>query len=601
MLRFVAVVLAVAFAGMPWAAPAAAGPPAKVLRYAFSTAETGFDPAAVSDLYSRIVISNILEAPFQYAFLARPVTLRPSTAVAMPETSDDFRTFTIRIRPGIFFTADPAFKGRPRELVAADYVYSLKRHLDPRWKSPHVASIEQQEIVGLGELRREALAGKPFDYDREVAGLRTLDRYTLQVRLAVGNPRLADVLSDASVAGAVAREVVEAYGDHINEHPVGTGPFVLGRWTRSSQIVLDRNPAYRDQFYEEQAPAGDAVAEAAVARLSGRKLPMIDRVEISIIEEAQPRWLAFLGGEMDMLEEIPEDFITVALPNNRIAPNLARLGMYAVRYPGSDLALSYFSMEDPVVGGYTAAQVALRRAIALAVDTEKEIRQVRRGQAIVGQQIIGPGSTGFDPHVRTEMGEFSRARAQALLDTYGFVDRDGDGWRERPDGSPLVIEYATQPNNLSRQLTLQWKKNMDAIGVRMVFKVAQWPENLKASRAGKLMMWGVGESDGPDGGDFLKLGYGPSKGLDNLARFDLPEYNRLYDLQKSMPDGPERFAVMMRAEDLMTAYMPYKVHVHRIFTDLAQPWLIGFHRNVFLREFWKFVDIDVARQAKRAP
>ena len=598
---FAALLSAASVAWAQPAAPAGAASAVKVLRYAFRTAETGFDPASVSDYYSRIVITNIFEAPFQYAFLARPVVLRPSTAVAMPEVGDDFKTFTIRIRPGIFFTDDPAFKGRPRELTAADYVYSLKRHLDPRWKSPHLSSIEEQQILGLSTLRAEALAGKPFDYDRETPGLRALDRYTLQLRLASSNPRLADVLSDASVAGAVAREVVEAYGNRINEHPVGTGPFMLGRWKRSSQIVLDRNPAFRDQFYDEQAPAGDAVAEAAVARLTGRKLPMIDRVEISIIEEAQPRWLAFLNGEMDLLEQVPEDFTSVAIPNDRIAPNLAKRGLYAVRYPRSDLALSYFSMEDPVVGGYTAAQVALRRAISLAVDTAKEIRQVRRGQAIVGHQFIGPGSSGFDPHLRSEMGEFSRARALALLDTYGFLDRDGDGWRERPDGSPLVIEYATQPDNLSRQLIEQWKKNMDAIGVRMKFKVAQWPENLKASRAGKLMMWGVGQSAGPDGGDFLRLGYGPSKGLSNLARFDLPEFNRLYDQQKSMPDGPERLAVMLRAEDLMTAYMPYKVHVHRIFTDLAQPWLVGFHRNVFLREFWKFVDIDAARQARQAP
>ncbi|MEO6895598.1 MAG: ABC transporter substrate-binding protein, partial [Caldimonas sp.] len=334
-------------------------------------------------------------------------------------------------------------------------------------------------------------------------------------------------------------------------------------------------------------------------RLKGRKLPMLDRVEISIIEEAQPRWLSFLNQEMDLLEQVPEDFTTVAIPNDRIAPNLARRGIYAVRYPRSDLALSYFSMENPVVGGYGAEKVALRRAIALAVDTETEIRQVRRGQAIVAQQLIGPGSSGFDPGLRSEMGEYSRARAMALLDTYGWVDRDGDGWRDQPDGSPLVIEYATQADNLSRQLIEQWKKNMDAIGVRMVFRIAQWPENLKAARAGKLMMWGVGQTAGPDGGDFLKLGYGPSKGQSNLARFDLPEYNRLFDQQKKMADGPERDAVMARAEELMVAYMPYKVHVHRIYTDLAQPWVIGFHRNVFLRDFWKYIDIDLAEKARR--
>ena len=105
-------------------------------------------------------------------------------------------------------------------------------------------------------------------------------------------------------------------------------------------------------------------------------------------------------------------------------------------------------MENPVVGGYTPEKVALRRAIALAVDIGSEIRNVRRNQAIAGQSPIPPGNSGYDPAFRSEMSEFNRAKAKALLDLYGYVDRDGDGWREQPDGSPLVIEYATQPDDL---------------------------------------------------------------------------------------------------------------------------------------------------------
>ena len=582
------------------AAPSAPASEPKVFRYAFRVAETTFDPASITDLYSAIIVANIFEAPYEYEFLARPVRLRPSTAAAMPEASEDFKSFTVRIKPGIYFADDPAFKGRPRELVAADYVYSIKRHLDPRWKSSRLSTVEQEQFVGLDALRKAALAGKPFDYDKETEGLRAIDRYTLQIRLETPDPRLANVLSDPATFGAVAREVVEAYGDRVGEHPVGTGPFKLAAWKRSSRITLDKNPAYRDVFYAEEAPADDPVARQAVARLTGRKLPLVDRVEVSIIEESQPRWLSFLGGEMDMLEQVPEDFTSAAIPGDKLAPSLARRGIYAVRYPRSDLWESYFSMEHPVVGGYTPEKVALRRAIALAVDTPREIRLVRRGQAIPAQQLIGPGSSGFDPALRTEMGEFNPSRAKALLDLYGYVDKNGDGWRDQPDGTPLVIEYATQPDNFFRQFSEQWKKSMDAIGIRVVFKLAQWPENLKAARAGKLMMWGVGQTAGPDGADFLKQGYGPSKGQSNLARFDLPEYNRLFDLQKGLPDGPERSAVMAQAQQLMVAYMPYKVHVHRIYTDLAQPWVIGFHRNVFLRDFWKYVDIDPAEKAKRS-
>ena len=133
----------------------------------------------------------------------------------------------------------------------------------------------------------------------------------------------------------------------------------------------------------------------------------------------------------------------------------------------------------------------------------------------------------------------------------------------------------------------------------MSFRFAQWPENLKASLANKLMMWGVGWTAGPDGEGFLALGYGPSAGQTNHARFNLPEFDRLYNLQRSLPDGPQRMEAMTKAKELMIAYMPYKAHVHRIWTDLAQPWVVGYHRNVFLREFWKYLDIDSAELARR--
>jgi ABC-type transport system substrate-binding protein len=377
------------------------------------------------------------------------------------------------------------------------------------------------------------------------------------------------------------------------ERPVGTGPFRLGEWRRSSRIVLERNPDYREVRYDETAPDGDAPAAEFVARLKGRRLPILDRVEVSIIEENQPRWLAFLNREHDFLEELPPEFANLAIPNNALAPNLKRLGLQMDRYPRADLSMSYFSMDNPVVGGYTPDKVALRRAISLGVDLDQEIRLVRRNQAIPAQSPIGPATWGYDPDFRSEMSEFSRARAHALLDLYGYVDRDGDGWREQPDGSPLVIEYGTQPDQQSRQLIELWRKNMTALGIRMDFRYAKWPENLKAARAGKLMMWGVGWSAAaPDGDTFLALGYGPNAGQANLARFNLPEYNRAYERQRALPDGPERAALMHEAKKILIAYMPFKAHVHRTFTDLAHPWVIGARRNIFVRDFWKYVDVD---------
>jgi len=573
----------------------------KVLRYAFKVAETGFDPAQITDLYSKAIVAGILDAPLEYDFGARPFKLRPATLAEMPEISADFKTITMRVKPGIYFADDPAFNGKKRELTAEDYVYSVKRHYDPRWKSGNLYLLENVKILGLSELRTELMkAKKPFDYDRPVEGLKALDRYTLQLKLGVADPRFIYQFSDAGFLGAVAREVVEFYGDKIMEHPVGTNAWRLGEWRRSSRVVLEKNPNFRDQRYAEVAPpdASDKL-KAEVASLQGKKLPLVDRVVIDIIEEAQPRWLSFLRGEADVIEEVPIDFASVALPGNKLAPNLAKQGITMTRYPRADIAVSYFNMEDPVVGGYTPEKIALRRAINLAVDLEKEIRLVRRGQALMSQGPIPTTVFGYDPAFKSEMTEFNLPKAKALLDMYGYVDRDGDGWREQPDGKPLVIEYSTLADGERRQLAEQWQKNMTALGIRMTFKIGKFPEQLKAANAGKLQMWAVGwVGTTPDGDTFLALGSGAAKGKANKPRFELAAFDAIYEKQKALPDGPERQALMTEGQRLLVAYAPYKFHVHRIWTDMAHPWVKGYSRNIFVRDFWKYVDIDPAAQSK---
>ena len=565
----------------------------KVLRYAFRVAETGFDPAQVQDIYSRTVLANILEAPLTYDFLARPAVFLPNTAEALPELSSDFHTLTLKIRSGIYFQDHPAFNGKPRELTAQDYVYSYKRYYDPRHKSPSLYLLQTAQILGLDDVRKAAMASGRFDYDREVEGLRALDRYTLQFRFGEPSPRFYQYLADHAFMGAVAREVVESYDEReIMAHPIGTGPFRLASWRRSSRIVLERNPTYRSDVY--RATAGSDVRWSAVAqRLAGRTLPMIDRVEIDIVEENQPRWLAFLNGEHDLVDEIPVDLANLIVPNGQLAPNLVKRGVQMDRTPRASVDMALFNMESAVVGGYSPPQVALRRAISLGYSADDEIRLVRMGQSVPSQSPVAPLTAGFDPAFRSEMSEYNPARAKALLDEFGFIDRDGDGWRERPDGTPLVIEMATQPDQLSRQLDELWRKQMTALGVRLEFKSAKWPENLKNSRAGKLMMWRVGwNATQPDGDTFLALGFGPNKGQANHARFDLAAFNRLYAQQRMLPDGPERFAMFHDAKKLFVAYAPYKFLGHRIDTSVMHPWVVGFRRHPFMRDFWKYVDID---------
>jgi ABC-type transport system substrate-binding protein len=573
------------------AAPATAQPVGRVFRWAFNAAETGFDPAQISDLYSNYVVANIFETPLQYDYLD-PTIIKPRTAVAMPEISADYRSLTVRIRPGIHFQDDPVFQGKPRELVAADYVYQLKRVADPRWRSPSWAPLEPSRILGLAELRKQAQGGTAFDYDREIEGIRTLDRYTFQIRLGNPAPRFYQNLTDARLFGAVAREVVQAYGNDIMGHPVGTGPFQLAQWKRSSRIVLERNPGFREERYDAAPAPGDTRGQRILARLKGRKLPMVDRVELSIIGESQPRWLSFLNGQQDTVN-VPLEFINVAVPNGRLAPSLARRGIALERTIQPDVVITFFNLDDPVVGGYTPERVALRRAISLGYNIEEEIRLIRRGSMTPAQSQVPPLTSGFDARFVSEMGVFDRARALALLDLFGYMDRDGDGWRENPDGSPLVLQIATESSQIDRAFNEMWKRQLDALGLRVDFRVNQWPENLKAARSGKLMMWLLGyTAAAPDSDAFLGMGASQNIGASNFARFRLPEYDRLFEAQRQLPDGPERETLIRQMQRLFVAYMPYKVHGHRFANDLSQPRLIGYRRHPFARDFFKYVDVD---------
>jgi ABC-type transport system substrate-binding protein len=563
-----------------------------ILRVPFEAAETGFDPVKVGDLYSNRINSHIFEALYRYDPLAVPVKIRPLTALALPQVSSDYRTWTITLQRGIHFADDPVFKGRKRELVAEDYAYSIKRFFDPANKSPAYSSWEQDGVVGLTELRERALREKrPFDYDTPVEGVRALDRYTLQIKLKTARPRFILGLCSSATMGAVAREVIEGYADTM-AHPVGTGPYRLKEWRRSSRIVLERNRDYRPVFYDAEPNADDAQGQAWLARYGGRRLPFNDGVEIVVIDEGQPRWLSFLNGQVDFVR-VPPEFSSYAMPNGRLAPMLAKRSVHARRYVNSDYTMSWFNMDDPVVGGYTPEKVALRRAISLAYNIEREIHGARRGSAIRAQAPMPPGTFGYDPHYRSENSAYDPARAKALLDIYGYVDRDGDGWRELPDGRPLVLEMATQASYIERQFDEIWQKSLAAIGVRIKFNTAQWPENMKAARAGKLQMWSLGSTaTTPDAEGALEYMYGPSIGSANLARFKLPAFDAIYERITALPDGPERVALFLEASKLVTAYMPYRIHVHRVYNDLSHPWITGFRQTFFRNEIWQYVEVD---------
>ncbi len=566
----------------------AAADPDKVIRDVFPVAETGFDPAAVHDLYSGTIVQAIFETLYTYDYLAQPAKIVPLTAEALPQVTDNGRTWTIRLRKGIRFAPDPVFKGKPRELVADDVIYSLKRLADPRIRSPWAFLVEGK-FVGLDEEIAAAKKSGKFDYDRKLAGMEAVDRYTLRFRLKETDYNLPNVLAHEPTS-AVAREVIEAYGESDGRalaNPVGTGPYTLAKWVRSSKILLEANPVYRGFTWDFKP--GDAADRKLVADMKGKTMPRVGRVEISIIEEDQARWLAFQNGELDLMN-MEGPLAPNALIGGQLRPELAARGVQLSRIVDPEISYLYWNMQDPVVGGFGKDKIALRRALAMSYNVDEEIRVIRNGQAIEAKFPIPPGVVGHQAGWQSGI-RYDPAGANALLDRFGYK-RGADGYRTLPDGAPLLIRYSSRPDTLGRQQDELVKKSFDAIGVRIDVHKDKFPELLKLEKRCKLMSRTASWiADYPDGDNFMQLLYGPNTFQSNNACAKIPEYDALYAKSVQTPPGPERDRLYGEMARLIEAYAPWRLTISRYRNMLVQPRVQGYRKHPILHSQWQYIDV----------
>jgi ABC-type transport system substrate-binding protein len=583
---------ALACAAVTCAACALAADATKVLRVSMDGEEAGLDPHAVGEVYSLTPIGAIFESLYEYDYYGGS-RIVPKTAVALPEISNGGRTWRIRIRPGIRFADDPVFKGRPRELVAQDYVYSWKRLLDPRVRSPS-AEIMADRLLGAREAIERAQRSNRFDYDGDLPGLRAIDRHTLEINLTQPDYPLLNWLAGVQTS-AVAREVVEAYADsggRVMEHPVGTGPYRLVEWKRGAKIVLRANENYREEYFPEPPAGADATKRALANSMAGKRLPQVGRIELSIIEPPQPQLLAFDSGALDILDLPFEMAPKVLDASGRLLPVYAKQNVDAQRVTDLYVGYLFFNMEDPVVGGEAPERVALRRAALMGYDVAQEIRVVRNGQGIPATQPIPPDADGHVEGLSVQP-SYDPAAARALLDKFGYRDRNGDGWRERPDGSPLVLRVGTTPEDRERDDLL--RKNMQAIGIRVEFVNRRWADLAKMAREGQLQVWLLGNFAYTGDAMMFAL-YGPNSGHGNIARFRNAEFDTLYLASKRESDDGARLKLYERMARIVGAQNPWGLRVYAIRTSLVRPWVMGYRRNPHFLQQWRFVDIDVGAQ-----
>lgn len=567
--------------------------PKKVLRYVFPVAETGFDPAGVHDLYSAHVNGSIFETLFTYDYLASPAKLVPRTAVALPEVSADGLTYTIRLQKGIYFAADPVFKGKKRELTSADYVYTFKRLLDPSLRSPNSWLLDGR-ILGMEVLLKQAQKTGKFNYDQSVAGLQTPDRYTLVIRLTSPDQNFPMLLAHQP-AGAVAREVIEKYRDKagfVMGHPIGTGPYMLSRWTPGSRIILKANPDFRSFVWNFKASTSED--QKIVKAMQGKKMPQIGEIDIQIMEEGQSRWLSFIKDEVDLFA-LDGELTVQGLQDGKLKPELVKKGVQLSRITDPSIDYHYWNMQNPVVGGLSKDKIALRRAMAMAFSADNYINILQKGDSQKLQAPIPSGVVGYDPNYRSSI-PYSVKAANLLLDRYHYKVA-ADGWRTQPNGKPVVIEMTLSGNNLrSQQQAEFWKKTLDSIKIKMTTKSMPFAEALKLEKQCKTMFKASAWiADYPDADNFMQLFYGKNIKITNNGCVKIPEYDRLYEQAQKMTPSPERDAIYAKMSRLLEVYMPVQVIGARYRNILAQPRVIGFKKHPILPAEWMYIDIDLKK------
>jgi len=575
-------------------APASAqADPNKVLRVAFEASDDGFNLTRVNSLYSNTLAEGVLEPLLGYDYLARPATLIPNTAEALPEVTDNGKTYTFRLKKGIFFTPDEAFKGQKRELTAADYAYVVRRHLDPAVRSVHAGTF-RGKIVGMDALVEKAKTTGKYDYDTPIPGLEVVDRYTLRIRLNDPDHTFVYQFTHPGT-GAIAREVVEHYGEEkLGRHPVGTGPYMLKDYVPHSKIVLVANPDYRGFTWDFKS-SGDPRDEEIIRQMKGKKMPRIGRIEVNIIGEEQARWLAFDSKQLDFAELSPPASPKV-LDGDKLKPEFVARGVRLDRYVDVGTRYTFFNMKDPVLGGYSKEKIALRRAIAMSYDYREDIRHAWYGQALKAQSMIPPGVAGHDPKYRTSIG-YDPVLAAKLLDHFGYK-KGADGWRTMPDGSPLVIKIHSDQKSRDVAKREVWKKSLDKLGIRVDFPISNFADNLKAAYRCEVPMWGLGGVmvSVPDGLEAFHDYYGPNAMSGNLSCYDSKEFNAAYDQARLLPDGPERNALFQKMQRIVEADTAALVELWQIRNWIVHPWVQGFKRHPNIRADWKYIDIDTSKK-----
>ncbi|MGV0953302.1 MAG: ABC transporter substrate-binding protein [Fluviibacter sp.] len=516
-----------------------------------------------------------------------------------------------------------------RLLKAQDYVYQIKRLAHPSVQSP-IFGMMGEHILGLQSLSeqiRAQMTAQPGAWvDLEMLplpGAVALDDQTLEITLAGKYPQFIYWLA-MNFFAPVAREVDQFYGQpalqrsnvKLDTWPVGTGPYMMVHNNPNARIELERNPNFHEERYPCQGEASDAAA--GLLESCGARLPLIDALVFTREKESLPYWNKFLQGYYDDSGISSDSFdqaIRVTVNGDvNVSPAMAEQGIQLQTSVRTSIYYMGFNLLDPVVGGKTPADQQrakwLRQAISMVLDQEEFISIFLNGR---GQPAMGPlppgifgyqdGEAGINPVVYTWKNGAPHRRsldeAKALLVKAKWPDG-----RDAQTGKPLVLSLDTTSGGLGDKATMDWmSRQLNQLGIQLVVRSTDFNRFQEKLRKGSAQIYFLGwNADYPDPENFFFLLYGPegkvAHGGENTANYNNPEFNRLFQIMKNLPNGPERQTVINSMLRLVQEDAPWVYWFYPKSYVLRHGWLNNYKLNNVASNTVKYQRIDAARRAE---
>lgn len=520
----------------------------KIYRHSIEGKPTSLDPIKASTIYSNMLVVNIFDTLYSYKYLARPYQLKPNLAIDMPSISDDGLTYIIEIKKGVLFQNHAAFKnGIGREVVAEDFVYSIKRSFDPSNISSG-AWLWQDKIVGLSDWKQQGA-----NYDKPISGLKALDDYTIQIQLVRPYPQLTYSLA-MGFSAIVPKEVVDRLGAEFGSQPIGSGPFQLDQFN-SEAAYLSVNKNFRDEplnlEYEGYKPDKHKIYE--IDTLADQSPPFIDRLEVHFIKETASRWQSFTKGNEIHFTTVPKDKQNTVIINKaplELHPTIT--SNYHHSY-GMEAGFVYhgFNMADPAFGYHNDPEQnednrALRCAIRQAHNWEQKNRAFYFGLGVVFPGIIPPAVPEFNPKISTYSIQTDIVKAKQLLSDHNWTSENLPDFEYHVRGSVLQKQFFEQMRGFLNQIGYPNQK----IKYQPYPSFGNFNQAIKSRQAPFFFLgWTL---DYPDAENTLQLFYGPNQtpGSNNF-NYQNPEFDTLFELSRTMQPSPERTALYHQMNQLV--------------------------------------------------